>query len=241
LSDAIDAYRTEYERKLDKQALDLLSRLAESTDASKVFKRLRPKSRRAEADLLAACIEADILVRKFPQSVQKQKDALSRSKRWHKSLTELQRFVSEIAKEKESLRLGLAQFDLWSLSVFEPPLESEALKNALDLFAHTIEWRCGIAQANLAHLGATRDAHVKKAAENAAIWVLAAGVYDAAREPPLPGRPHLREVADLAEVILEAAISLDRVREVHRKRRDLYMKMIGDQTKRHVSNKTSPI
>jgi hypothetical protein len=92
LTDAIDTYRTEHEGKLNKGALDLLSRLAKSTDASEAFRRLALKSRRAEADLLAACIEADNLARNFPRRVQEQQDALSRSKKWHKALAELRSF-----------------------------------------------------------------------------------------------------------------------------------------------------
>jgi len=245
LRDAINTYQTEHERKLDKQALQLLFRLAKSTDASEAFKRLGPKSRQAEEALLAACIEADNLVRNFPRLVQKQKDALSRSKQWHKALAELRRFVAEIAEEKEPLRLGLANLDLWSLSAFEPPADNDALKHDLDLFARAIEWRRGIAQANLAHLGANRKAHTKNAAENAAIWVLAAGVYDTARTPPLPVKrqekevadPNLNEIADLAQVILRTEILPDRVREVRRGRRKQYLKMFGAQTERHIRDK----
>jgi hypothetical protein len=151
-----------------------------------------------------------------------------------------------MAEEKEPLRLGLANLDLWSLSVFEPPADNDAMKRALDLIARAIEWRCGIAQANLAHLGVNRKAHTKNAAENAAISILAAGIYDAVRPPPLPverqgkhvADPNLAEIADLAQVILRTEILTDRVREVRRQRRKEYLKMVGAQTKRHIDGKT---
>jgi hypothetical protein len=245
LSDAIDTYRAEYQKKLDKQALNLLSRLAKSTDASEAFRRLGPKSRRAEADLLAACIEANDVVRNFPRLVQKQKDALSRSTQWHKSLAELRSFAAEISEEKEPLRRGLANLDLWSLSIFEPPTDNNVAKQALDLIARAIEWRRGIAQQNLANLGVTRKARTKKAAENAAIGILAAGVYDAMRVPPLPVKrqgkhaadPNLTEIADFAQVILGVEISTDRVREIRRKHRKEILKMHGAQTKRYLADK----
>lgn len=245
LTDAINTYRTEHEKKLNKKALDLLSRLAKSTDASEAFRRLAPKGRRAEAGFLAACVEADNLARNFPRRVQRQKDALSGSKKWHKALAELRSFAAEMSEEKEPLRLGLANLDLWSLSVFEPRADNNAVKQALDLIARAIEWRLGIAQANLAHLGVNRKAHTKKAVENAAIWILAAGVYDTARAPPLPverrgkhvADPNLTEIADLAQVILGVEISTDRVREVRRERRNEYLKMVGAQTKRHIGDK----
>jgi hypothetical protein len=123
--------------------------------------------------------------------------------------------------------------------MFEPPSDSAALRNAVDLIASTIEWRRGIAEANLAHIGATRDTQIKQAAQNSAIWILAAGVYDAGREPPLPGRPHVKEIADLAGVILGIYVSDDRVREVLRKRRQLYINMFGKQTKRLFSEKAA--
>lgn len=242
LIDAIDTYRTS-QRTPNKRALDLLSRLAKSTDASEAFTRLSPKSQRAEANLLAACIDADNLADNFPQLVQKQKDALSWSKRWHKALAELRSFAAEMSEEKEPLRLGLANLDLWSPAIFEPPADNDAVNQALDLIARAIAWRCGIAQANLAHMGVNRKTHTKEAAENAAIWILAAVIYDAVRTPPLPverqgkgvADPKLKEIADLAQVILGTEISTDRVREIRRERRKQYLKMIRDQTERRIN------
>ena len=250
LSDAIESYRTEHEGKLDKEALDLLSRLTKSPDASEAFKGLGPLSRRAEAVVLAACIYADQVARNFRRQAQQQKDALTRSKQWHKALGELRNFVADIAEEKESLRVELPNQDLWSLSVFEPPADNNSLKRALDLIAQAIEWRCGIAQANLAHLGITRKMHTEEAAENAAIWVLAAGVYDAMRNPPLcierqgneVADVNLLEIADLAQVILGAErteITTERVREVRRRGRRDYLKMVRVQTERRFREKVA--
>jgi hypothetical protein len=231
---------------LNKKGLELLSRLAKSTDALEAFTRLSLKNQKAEADLLAACIEAEYLARNFAKLVKKQNDALSRSKYWHKAVAELRGLAAEMSEDKEPLRLGLANLDLWSLAIFVPPAENEAVRQALDLIARAITWRCGIAYANLAYLGVTRKAYMKKAAENAAIRVLAAGVCDAVRESPLPIErqgtpvvdPNLREIADLAQVILgEIEISTERVREIRRKHRETFSEMFRTQSKRHFDDK----
>lgn len=250
LRDAIETYRTEHERKVDREALDLLSRLAKSTLASQAFLGLA-LSRAAEEQVLVGCIEADKLARNFLRLVQKQEDALSRSEQWDKALVKLRKFAAEISEEKESLRLHLANLDLWSSSIFESPADSDAVADALNLIARAVEWRRGIAQANLVHLGATRKKgkkSIETAAENAAIWVLAASVYDAVRTSPLPFKrgkddvydPHVAEIAHLAQVILRTAkITEDRVREVRRGGRTRYLKMFSAQTKRHIADKAS--
>jgi hypothetical protein len=138
------------------------------------------------------------VARNFRRQAQQQKDALSRSKQWDKALGKLRNFVADIADENESLRIELPNQDLWSLSIHEPPADNNSLNRALDLIAQAIEWRCGIAQANLAHLGITRKMHTEKAAENAAIWVLAAGVYDAMRNPPRSIERQGNQVADVS-------------------------------------------
>jgi hypothetical protein len=239
LREAIKAYRAE-QKKLDKPALELLNRLDKSPSAAEAFERLKLRDRRAEACFLTACIEAEDIARTFDQRVKKQEDISVRAKPWNEAVAVLRKFVSEVAEKKEPLRVGLAGLDLWSLTIFEPPADEEALTRALDLIASSIEWRRGIAEANIAHL-ATRKKGMKRAAENAAIGILAAGVYDAARRPPLPGKPHLKQVADLAQVIFGPAaevVHVDRVREVRRKRHQLYLKMSGDQTKRYLDEKS---
>lgn len=237
LREAIDAYCAEQKDKLDKGACELLARLADSYDAAKAFERLKLNDRHAEECLLTACIEADDVARTFSRRNREQNGVSARANRWNEAVAVLREFVAEVTDENEPLRAGLASLDLWSLSILERPADNAALKQALDLIESSIEWRRGIAKANLAHLGVTRDSSIKQAPENAAIWVLATGVYDAAREPPMPGKPHLRQVADLAEVILGPAISVERVREVLRKRRQLYLEMIGDQTERYHGTK----
>jgi len=240
LRQAVDAYRTEQQGRLNQAAVKLLARLADSRDASKAFARLKLTHTRPEVCLLSACIEADKVARTFHQRITKQKDVLGRAKRWQEALGVLRKFVAEVAAS-EAMCEEVAGFDLWSLSIFEPPAKRAELVNALDLIAASIDWRRGIAEANIAHLGATRDAHIREAAENAAIWVLAAGVYDATRKAPLPGRPHLSEVADFADVILRTKLPIDtnRVRHVLRKRRRLYVEMVGNQTKRYFRKKAA--
>ena len=235
LRESIKAYSgAATNNRLDKRARDLLARLASDGDAGDVFGRLNPRDQRAEACLLTACIEADEIARTFHARMKTQKNALGRARRWDEAIAVLRKFVDEVGEQNEILRVGLASLDLWSLSIFVPPAKTADLEDALDLIESSIEWRRGIAEANLAHLGATRDTLTKTAAENAAIWVLAAGIYSAARISPLPGKLHLREVADLSQVVLRpASISIERVRQLIRKRRQLYVDMIGNETQRH--------
>ena len=61
---------------------------------------------------------------------------------------------------------------------------------------------------------------MKEAAENATIFFLALNVQHTT------GKPHLSEVADLANVILETEVSQDRVRAAVRKRSPLFFDRI---------------
>ena len=236
LREAISGYSAERADKLDERARQLLARFSESPEAADAFERLELKGPRAEASLLTACIAADDVARTFREQLMKQVDALARAEQWEEAVTALRKFVAEVAEEKEPLRVGLADPDFWSFSILEPPAKASELKDVLDLVAAAIDWRRDIAKANIVLLGATRDQHTKQAAENAAICVLTRGVYDAARNPPLPPRRerpdvrdvHLREVADLAQVILETDVTIERAREARRGDRDRYLKFIGN-------------
>ena len=86
-----------------------------------------------------------------------------------------------------------------------------AMRHGLDLIVARINECRGYAKDTEPRLGATRKAHVKEAAENAAIWFLANNMH-------YTGKPHMREVARLAHAILGKEVSLDRVRHAVRQR-----------------------
>jgi hypothetical protein len=224
----------------------VLERLAASDDAAEAFDRLKLNDRRAEMHVLAACIAADYGARNFRSLVAKQQVA-ERVKRWNKAVADLRKLVVELAEEKEPPRLGFVP-GFWSLSILQPPADNEMLSQALDLIASSVEWRQAIAKANRAQLGVTRNAYMKQAAARAGVWVLAAGVDAATRKPLLTGKPHpkdahLQEMADLANVVLETAVenqvTADHVRDVRRRLRELYLKTIRDQTRRHFREKAA--
>jgi hypothetical protein len=226
LREAINALRAERTDKLDRRADELLARLVTSPDAAKAFERLSLKDGHKVAEVLAICIETDDLARTFPKWVAKVEKALVSTEQLDKAVAHLREFISEVDEQKVPLLS-----DLLSHSIFEPPASIEVLKHALDLIARRIDWGRGVAELALAQIGATRKVRNKEAAEIAAIWFLAARLHGAV------GKPHLSEVADLAEVILRTEVSKDRLSHILRKRRRLYAKTIGDQTRRRLGNK----
>jgi hypothetical protein len=87
-----------------------------------------------------------------------------------------------------------------------------AMKRGLFLIVDRIKIERRIAKETLLRLGATRKSQIDQAGPNAAAAWLANGVHR------ITGKPHLREVIDLLQVILETEFSEDRVKHAARKR-----------------------
>ena len=228
LQEAINAYRAEKSDKLEKRASELFARLVKSSDAARAFERIVRKDGRRAADVLAICIETDDLLQTFPERIAKAEKALALAEKLEKAVEVLHESIGEVDERAVPLLS-----DLQSLSIFEPPANIPAVKDALDLIARRIDWGRGVAELTIAQIGGSRNSRNKEAAEIAAIWFLAARVRG------LIGKPHILEVCCLAEIILGTKVSEDRLQHILDKRRKLYAKMIVIQTRRYLGNKTA--
>src|SRR5262245_9834053 len=146
---------------------------------------------------------------------------VARMERLANAHAELSNFVDELA---ESARLW-SIFAPFEFAPFERKPVAE-MKRGLKLIANKIEARrCAVKEVT-PQFGLTRKTQSKEAAENAAIWMLAEAVRRTT------GKPHVLEVADLAQVLLGKQVSLDRVLHVVRSRRQRYHDAVDAQTRR---------
>lgn len=210
LREAVDAYRAEQKDNLDHHALNLLARLAESSDAGKAFERLKVEDRCNVAAFLTTCIRAHDLARTFPQRIMKAKKTSARMLRLFTPAVELLVFVAELIDEQENP----PAFDPLSRELSASPADISAMWHGLNLIAAYISGKATSAREEVLWLGATRKNQIKQAGENAAIGWLAEGVRH------ITGRARLSAVRDLAEVILDVEIDdLERVRRCARVRK----------------------
>jgi hypothetical protein len=204
-----------HEELFDQRALKSLARLAESSDAAEAFERLKLKNTGDGFLILSEYIEAERLLSEFPQRIAKWNRTLARMERLEKLVAELRKFVDELAESARhciSARIERQQI--------------AAMKRGLKLIANKIEAkRCNVKEVT-PQFGITRKTQSKEAAENAAIWMLAEAIRRTT------GKPHVLEVADLAQVLLGKQVSLDRVRHVVRSRRQRYHDAFDAQTRR---------
>jgi hypothetical protein len=224
LGEAVDTYRTEQKGTLDRAARQLLARLVKSPDAGKAFELLK-LDRRSVTPFLVTCIQAENLARTFPQRIMKAKMVLKRAESLGTAVAALRTLVDEhIAEQKKP-----PAFDPLSMSGaselfgrLAETADSAALqrgfceiveaKRVLNLIADWIALDRRLAEHNMLRFGATRKRQIKQAGSNAAIRWLAEGVRRAT------GKPHVAEVADLAQVILGSEVSQDRAAYAARKR-----------------------
>jgi hypothetical protein len=209
LREVIDAYNDHF----DQRALESLARLSESSDAVEAFERLKFKSDGEGYLVLSEYTEGEQLFREFPQRIKKWKATLARMEQLENHLAELRKFVDQLG---QGARLQ---------SIFERKHVAE-MRRGLKLIANRIEAkRCNVKEVT-PQFGLTRKTQSKEAAENAAIWMLAEAIRRTT------GKPHVPEVADLAQVLLGNQVSLDRVRHVVRSRRQRYHDAVDAQTRR---------
>lgn len=228
LQEAIKIYRAERTGNLSNRAKELLSRLSDNPDAIRALVRLLPKSKNKTDEILSICIEADELARTFPQWIAQAARELARADRADKAVAILRQYIDEADAKPVPF-----PSDLLSYAVYESPADLPQVQEALDLIARRIGWLRGVAELAIAQIGATRKSRNKKAAEIAAIWFLAARVHGAV------GRRHFSEVADLAEAIWGVGLTEDQLDHLLDKRRQLYAKVIGNQTRRHLADKAA--
>ncbi len=133
----------------------------------------------------------------------------ARLKRLDKAVAELRAFVAE---ETKRLPPGLDLLSLRFEFCDDRSVVGE-ITSGLDLIAEVIERKRQYVNSIPSRLGATRDKRHKEAANSAAIWRVANAVH------ALLGKPHRKEVAELAQVILATDVSIERVDHVVRVRR----------------------
>jgi hypothetical protein len=213
LRDAINVYCAEQKEKLDQRSHNLLERLVDSPDTAKAFERLKLKGPNEDLSILAACIKTDELAHTFRHRIVEEKEMLARMERLDNSVAELRRFVTEQSKRRSFVDGWRAVSEEDGLRMVQCKLpELAEIERGLDLITSLIEGRRYIAKTTDSVIGTTRKKHETKAAGNAAIWHLAQWVCR------VTGKPHQREVADLAQVIFRTAVSVERVRNAMRQR-----------------------
>jgi hypothetical protein len=214
LREAIKAYRAKPKIPLDKSALELLDRLADSDDVGKAFARLRLKDRKQENNFLFVCTLAERLARRFPELIAIEEKMPKRLLRLKKAITDLRLFVEEQttpppAPDALSALDGLAR--RWWLDHADPdkprvgllrivgkiaPHYTAEMIRGLDRIELLIKMREVAGRMQPKWLGATRDKHHKNASIVAGVGCVAVGVRE------LTGKAHKAEIRELAPVIL---------------------------------------
>jgi hypothetical protein len=170
--------------------------------------------------LVAICIDAEMVMRKFRVVLNEERDTVERLRRHRQSVEDLKNFLDQAAKWSEHPMV------FW-LAVSEQ--ESTAYRDTLNRIAALIERRQQTAEEVALQLVVTRKSATKSAAETAAIGWLAehvAHTFD---------KPFAQEVAILAEVALGIGeVSEDRVRAALKPRRR--RKWNVDPTKKRLGN-----
>ena len=202
LRQAIDAYRTEQQRKLNQQALELLERLANSADAAKAFERLKLKNGR-EREFLMLCIFVEELARTFPARISTERKMPGRLKRLDEAISNLRLFFNEQMKQPFLLIPKTDSLPMWGLlRIFPDDFDAvNAMMRGLHLIEDLIENRRRVSKTVMSAWRVTRKKHIKNAPNIAAIRLLA----EETRR--LTGKPHKRELHELAPVILGADLS----------------------------------
>jgi hypothetical protein len=163
-----------------------------------------------------ACLDAEEIAKTFPEQVAKSQETLAQMERLEKSVVELREFVAELDEQSQPQ------------SIFSAVDKDRAdtMKRGLDLIAMRIESKRCRENELQCWFGIGRKVRSKEVGSNAAIWTLASEVLR------ITEKPHLTDVAELAEFILGVPVSLDRVRGIIRNRRPRYDKMIDAQSRR---------
>lgn len=204
LRQAINAYRTEQQGKLNHQGLELLERLANSSDAAKAFERLKLKDGH-ERKFLMLCILVEELARTFPARISTGRKMPARLKRLDEAISNLRLFLQEQMKQPFLLIPKTGLLPMWGLHpIMVSPDDFDAVNammRGLHLIEDLIETRRRACKTVMSAWRATRKKHIENAPNIAAIRFLA----EETRR--LTGKPHKQELHELAPVILGADLS----------------------------------
>ena len=229
LRKAVEAYRAEHEgwaragrKGMERWALELLDRLANSNEAAEAFGRLKLKDGR-ERDFVALCILTAEFARTFPKRISSEQEISAQLERHDEAVSDLRKFIGgQMTRFSDFLVPQVlvveGQTDLlpsWGLRrTIDLPEEFGAMMHGLDLIAETIKKRRHIGEDVMAEWRVTR----KKRHENAG--VIAAIRHLRKEVCRLTGKPHKRELTTLAPVILgKVNLSKDSVTYALRKER----------------------
>ena len=236
LREAIEAFLAERDGKpaLLDEDLKLLSRLAKSEEAAKAFVELETwlapmpgYSNVHGGNFLNWCIMARLLIDErygFCAQIIEAKKTLLRMKRLDKTVALLRKIADE--KPIGDLRKFADEENIVGLRKIFDVENTKELNENLDLVDSCIVKHRRNAEDTEPRLTASRKTNSKKAAENAAIWLLAANIVIATR------KPHERLVADLAAIILgkkPSQVSVERVHSVIRLHKPRFLKRIRRQ------------
>ncbi len=202
LCKAVNAYRAEAKHygKLDKWALELLERLANSNEAAEAFERLKLKDGRGR-DFVMLCIFTAELARMFPKRISSEQDMSARLRRHDEAVRDLRLFVKNQMTGSPQIvpQTGSPQTDFppsWSLRrTIDLPEEFGAMMRGLDLIAETIKKRRHIGEAVMREWRVTRKKRHEDAGNIAAIRHLKKEVCR------LTGKPHIAEIRKFVPVI----------------------------------------
>lgn len=209
LPKAIGIYIDERNQALDDLGLKLLRRMARNHQCAAAFKMLKVTTQSEIDGILTTCLGAEQLVRTFTLRMASATATLARIDRVEKALLALRKFVDWISSKEGNT---FSASDLLSAKILEPSANISAMRRGLILIGDHAAARRRVATEDRGRLGATRNKHMKQAAQLAAIVWLADGVLR------VTGRPRYRAVASLASVILGREVSLDHVRNSVRER-----------------------
>ena len=192
---------------LEKHGQRVLDRLKNNARACAAIKAI-VKNPGDGADLLGACVDAEILARTFNKRVAEERRTIKQMDDLEKHIGELQGFAAKVTRPADSMAA-------WFVV---PDDEIALVREGLDQLAMWVRVRRKIVTDNLTRWGATRKSAPtnKVAAENAAIGWIADVVQDIA------GKPLTQHATALAEAALDICnLSDERVREARRARQKL--------------------
>jgi hypothetical protein len=234
LGEAIEAYRAKYEDKLDVQARKLLKRLAASRNAADAFNDLdwlnqddhedqHPHNRKML--FLKACIESEQLAHTFQPLKKKLQNELVQLKQLRKSANDLRSFLGDKNKQTGIISEQLSESDKMLPHLLSRQLvpldEIEAMGHGLALLEMRVATAEDVAKLNLFRLRVMRKSQSNDAGRIAAIKWLAHSVKELKTRATGNLRidnPNMKQIADLAQVILGGDVSIEQVRAALRGR-----------------------
>jgi hypothetical protein len=193
---------------LDRHGAEVLDRLSSDERASQAFADLDLELSEARV-IIVACIEAELMARTFQSRLDVEKRMLGNGGKpgkldeLERSVVALRAFLDEINRERVDPLSAVNRYS---------PDDVGAVKQGLYVLTNAISARRQVAKETLLRLGSTRKSK-GKAGETAAIGWIGEAVEKVC------GQPRHGLAATIAEVTLDCAVSVDRLRGAVQTRR----------------------